>query len=226
MPSHLQNDSCNLIVQTNMTGTGRLNADWTDSPAQAMCTGRKCHAEEDCMPKIPYPDVSALPEIMQKMLAGTPLNVVRIGALASQPLFEAQGQLAYAIANPAVLDPRIRETAILRVAYMLESDYELYHHQPLARAAGLNKAEMTAIMMQDYASLPPVLAAVAAFADELVTATSPRDETLAQLRSLVSDQIVINLILTIGNYMTIARLIATTGVELDSQFLEQLPQGH
>ncbi len=60
------------------------------------------------MQRIPYPDVTRLPELMQKMLAGTPLNVVRIGAHASPLLFEAQGRLGWAIANPEVLDPRLR----------------------------------------------------------------------------------------------------------------------
>src|SRR5690606_6729891 len=91
------------------------------------------------MSRIPYPDVAGLPAIMQKMLAGTPLNVVRIGAHASPPLFEAQGRLGWAVANPEVLDPRLRETVVLRVAYLSESTYELHHHLPLARAAGLRE---------------------------------------------------------------------------------------
>ena len=88
------------------------------------------------MPRIPYPDVSTLPDVMQKMLAGTPLNVVRMGAHASPSLFEAQGRLGYAVADPEVLDPRIRETVILRVAYLSKSVYELHHHIPLAATAG------------------------------------------------------------------------------------------
>ena len=65
--------------------------------------------------------------------------------LASPALFEAQGRLSYAIADPEVIDPRIRETAILRVAHLSNSAYELHHHGPLARAAGLSDAEIAAI---------------------------------------------------------------------------------
>lgn len=175
------------------------------------------------MPRIPYPDVSTLPEIMQKMLAGTPLNVVRIGAHASPALFEAQGKLGWAIANPDVLAPRLRETVILRVAYLSDSDYELRHHIPLGRAAGLTEAELAAIANGNYALLDPQLAAAARFTDEVVTRLSPADETLEQLRQVVSDQILVNIVLAIGCYMSIARLIAVTGIEPDADALGHLP---
>jgi 4-carboxymuconolactone decarboxylase len=175
------------------------------------------------MPRIPYPDVATLPEIVQKMLAGTPLNVVRIGAHASPPLFEAQGKLGWAIANPEVLDPRLRETVILRVAHLSNSAYELHHHIPLGRAAGLTEVELAAIAVRNYAALNPLLAAAARFTDEVVTQLSPSDETLAQLRRQATDQIVINIVLAIGCYMSIARLIAVTGIEPDANALDHLP---
>jgi 4-carboxymuconolactone decarboxylase len=177
------------------------------------------------MPRIPYPEVGTLPETVQKMLAGTPLNVVRIGALASPVLFEAQGRLGYAVAQSTVLEPRIREAAILRVAYLSASAYELHHHIPLATAAGLSATEIAAIESRRYDSLDPLLAAICRFADEVVLAISPSDATLAALRAQVSDQIVVNLVLTIGCYMSIARLIAVTGIELDGAPLAHLSSG-
>jgi alkylhydroperoxidase family enzyme len=175
------------------------------------------------MPRIPYPDVSKLPEVMQKMLAGTPLNVVRIGAHASPPLFEAQGKLGWAIANPEVLEPRLRETVILRVAHLSNSAYELHQHIPLARSVGLSEVEIAAIAVQNYALLNPLLAAAARFTDEVVTQLSPSDQTLAQLRKVATDRIVINIVLAIGCYMSIARLIAVTGIEPDATVLDHLP---
>jgi len=177
------------------------------------------------VPRIPYPDVARLPETAQKILAGTPLNVVRIGAVASPSLFEAQGRLSYAIADPAVLEPRIREAAILRVAHLSNSAYELLHHRPLARAAGLTEDDLAAIERLDYHRLDPVLAAVCRFTDEVVRDLAPSDATLAALRALVSDEVVVNLVLAAGCYMTVARLIATTGIELDEAPLDHLTTG-
>jgi len=177
------------------------------------------------MPRIPYPDVSTLPETVRKMLEGTPLNVVRIGAHASPELFQAQGQLGWAIAKPEVLDPRIRETVILCVAYLSGSTYELHHHIPLGKAAGLTDAELLAIAAKDYDSLDPLLGAVARFTDEVVIQISPSDAAMDALRAQVSDRILVNILLTIGCYMSIARLIAATGIEIDDHPLQHLSSG-
>lgn len=177
------------------------------------------------MPRIPYPDVSTLPETVRKMLAGTPLNVVRMAAHASPEMFEAQGKLGYAVAQSSVLAPRIRETAILRIAFLSNSKYELHHHIPLAAAVGLTRAEVVAIETKRYEALDPVLAAVCRFTDEVVPLLTPSDVTLAELRAHVSDQTLVNLVLTIGCYMSIARLIAVTGIEPDEPALRNLPSG-
>jgi 4-carboxymuconolactone decarboxylase len=175
------------------------------------------------MQRVPYPDFAKLPEITQKTLNSVPLNIVRICAHASLPLFEAQGQLGRAVATPEVLEPRLRETVILRVAYLSSSDYELHHHIPLGRAAGLTEAELSAIADGNYTDLDPLLRAAALFTDEVVTQLSPSDATLLQLRNVVNDQILVNIVLTIGCYMSVARLIAVTGIERDSDALTHLP---
>jgi len=175
------------------------------------------------MQRIPYPDVSKLPEIVQQRLKSVPLNIVRICAHASLDLFEAQGALGRAVANPDALEPRLRETVILRVAHLSNSAYELHHHIPLGQGAGLHEADLAAIAKQSYDTLDPLLAAAARFTDEVVTQLSPSDETLASLRKLASDQTVVNIVLTIGCYMSIARLIAVTGIDLDASALAHLP---
>jgi alkylhydroperoxidase family enzyme len=162
---------------------------------------------------------------MQKMIAGTPLNVVRMGAHASPPLFEAQGALGYAIAQPEVLHPKLREVVILVVAFLSESEYELHQHRPLALAAGLDETEIAAIGRGDYRQLDERLAAVAEFTAITVREVSPSDAALAAVRRHVSDRELVNIVLTIGCYMSLARLIAVTGIELDENRLTTLPTG-
>jgi alkylhydroperoxidase family enzyme len=175
--------------------------------------------------RIPYPDIAALPEKMQRMIAGTPLNIVRMGAHASPALFEAQGALGYAIAQPDVLEPRVREVAILVVAFLSGSEYELNQHRPLARAAGLTDDEIEAVGRGDYARLEPRLAAIATFAAATVRDLAPSDEVLAAVRREVTDRVLVNVVLSIGCYMSLARLIAVTGIEPDENRLAALPTG-
>jgi 4-carboxymuconolactone decarboxylase len=175
------------------------------------------------MQRIPYPDFEQLPEATRRTLTDVPLNIVRICAHASQPLFEAQGQLGRAVATPEVLEPRLRETLILRVAHLSQSAYELHHHIPLGRAAGLSEADLAAIETGAHDRLPPLLAAAARFTDEVVTQLVPADGTLAALRRLVSDQVIVNMVLAIGCYMSIARLAAVTGIGQDTDALGHLP---
>jgi 4-carboxymuconolactone decarboxylase len=80
-----------------------------------------------------------------------------------------------------------------------------------------------AIAERNYGKLEPLLAAAAQFTDEVVTQLSPADATLASLRKVVSDQTLMNIVLTIGCYMSIARVIAVTGIELDASALQSLP---
>lgn len=177
------------------------------------------------MSRIPYPDLAALPDRMRRMIAGTPLNVVRMGAHASPALFEAQGALGYAIAQPEVLEPKVREVAILVVAFLSNSEYELNQHRPLARAAGLTDGDIEAIGRGDYDALEPRLAAIVTFAAATLRDLAPSDEVLAAVRREVSDRVLVNLVLTIGCYMSLARLIAVTGIEPDAHRLEALPTG-
>lgn len=177
------------------------------------------------MSRIPYPDLAALPDKTRRMIASAPLNVVRMGAHASPALFEAQGALGYAIAQPEVLEPQVREVVILVVAFLSGSEYELHQHRPLARAAGLSDDEIEAIGRGDYQALGPRLAAIAAFAAATVRELAPSDAVLATVRREVSDRVLVNIVLTVGCYMALARLIAVTGIALDDNRLEALPTG-
>jgi alkylhydroperoxidase family enzyme len=87
----------------------------------------------------------------------------------------------------------------------------------------LTDAELAAIAQAGYDSLDPLLGAAARFTDEVVKYLSPEDGTLARLRRQVSDQVLVNIVLTIGCYMSIARLAAVTGIASDAEVLQKLP---
>lgn len=61
------------------------------------------------------------------------------------PLAKARRDLAYALRFETVLQPLLRELAILRAGQILGSQYEHNQHVPLARACGATDAQLAAL---------------------------------------------------------------------------------
>ena len=62
----------------------------------------------------------------------------------------------------------------------------------------------------------PIETAVLAFTYQVVADVRPSDAVLAGLRAVLSDREVAELTLTVGFYMLMARLMETTGVDMDA----------
>ena len=169
------------------------------------------------MPRIPYPELSGLSQEVRDSIGEKPANVSLMMAVASAPVFKGLGQLGSAHISGSGLPPRLRELAILRVGYMSGSAYEVFQHEALARYVGLSDAQIDAIRSGDARS--PVLDAaerdVMAFVEDLVANVRASDATLAAVRKHLDDSQVVDLILVSGYYMTVCRLLETTGVEIE-----------
>ncbi len=116
------------------------------------------------------------------------------------------------------LSPILRELAILRVAKLSDTEYEWVHHRAHALRDGVTEAQIQAID-QGHVTDPcfdEVEKAVLAFVDQVVLNVRPSDQALAAVRAGLSTQEVVELTLTIGFYMLVARLMETTGVDMDT----------
>jgi alkylhydroperoxidase family enzyme len=168
------------------------------------------------MTRIPYPDPATLSDGVRAMLARAPINIMKMVANASEPVFNGFGQFSAGFYQPSELDPMLREVAILRVGYLSKSAYEVFHHEGLGRQIGLTDAQIAAIEAgRPDPVLTPAQQAVMAFADDIILNVRAGDATLAAVRANLSDQAVVDLILVIGLYMTVSRLLETAAVELD-----------
>lgn len=70
-------------------------------------------------------------------LRGRILNLHRVLANCP-PALKAFMTMSKHVRDESVLEPRIRELAIVAVARCVEDAYELHHHEPFARALGVN----------------------------------------------------------------------------------------
>lgn len=170
------------------------------------------------MARLPYPDLTAKPDEIRQLVASLPpLNIFRMLPHA-ETVMRGFVQLGTAILSRALLEPRLRELAILRVAACSPAAYEWQQHVPIALACGATAAEIAALERGDaeadcFGEREKVLLR---FTDALLTGPRVDDATLAAMRRLYSDRELCEAILTIGYYMMVARFLETTGVELET----------
>ena len=112
------------------------------------------------------------------------------------------------------LNAKLREAAILRVAALCGSAYERMQHLGQAGKVGWSPAEIAGIEAGG-ADLTGDVAIVIRFVDECVASVKVSEDTFAAALGVLSARDLTTLILLVGHYMTVARLLETLEVELD-----------
>lgn len=124
------------------------------------------------------------------------------------------------ILNNSRLSQRQIELAVLRVACLRGSAYEWRQHLFAARACGITDVEITAIEARDGThewseADDALLTAV----DELITSGTVSDATWTVLSASMDQQQILDLIYTIGAYVTIAMMLGVAGTPLDEDLV-------
>ena len=154
---------------------------------------------------------SQLPEMMAKVF-----NVT--ATLANHPtLAKSWNQFAMHIMGTNSLEARIREIAIIRIGYLNQSDYELSQHAWIGEMSGLTKEEIIRITEGPRASGWSDLEALTILAaDELkesgIVSTKTWDSLL---ENGLSQQQMMDLVFTIGQYNMVSWALNSLGVQLD-----------
>lgn len=120
------------------------------------------------------------------------------------------------------LDGRLREIAILRTGALNRCRYEVAHHIPIARAAGLSGAEVRAAVEGVASAFGERDAAVLQFATELTRDGRVSAGTHDALRSLLSERELVDLALTVGYYNLVSRVLNGLEVDLEPAFAAEL----
>jgi 4-carboxymuconolactone decarboxylase len=175
--------------------------------------------------RLPYPDPDSAPEPVREALqALPPLNIFRMLAHAEtalRPFLRFGGT----ILGRLELDPKLRELAILEVAARTEARYEWVQHVSIGRHVGLSDGQIAALERretQQSAALGDAERAVVAFAAEVVAGPRVSDATFDAVSRWLSPREIVELLLTIGNYMMLARVMTTLELELDDPAGDQV----
>jgi AhpD family alkylhydroperoxidase len=174
-------------------------------------------AEGELMARIPYPDPDAAPEPVREALAALPqLNIFRMIAHA-ESAFRPFLRFGMALLTQSMLDPRLRELVILRVAALSGARYEWIQHEQIALALGVTADQVAAIEAGDLDSkaISAAERTVLLFTTEAVAEVRVSDTTFAATAALLAPRALVELLLTIGQYMMLARVMETLELELD-----------
>jgi alkylhydroperoxidase family enzyme len=169
------------------------------------------------MARIPYPEPDDLGEKQREALDRLPpLNVFRMLSHA-QSAFRPYLRFGGALLADLELAPVERELAILRTARLIEAEYEWVQHVAIGRAVGIDDEQLLALDTGDieHEAFSPAERAVLRFTTELVQRPRPSDEVFDELRQHFPDRQIVELILVIGAYTMLGRMMTALDLDLD-----------
>ena len=175
------------------------------------------------MARLPYLDQEDLsPE--DKDLLERPINLNRV--LVNSPNCRRAGlQLAHFIRYQSRLDARVKELAIMAVGYITRAPYEWSHHVILSKDFGVSDDDIIELInfLEGRAYKLDRLASLAvAGAREMTGDLAMSDATFEALRDILSNEELVDLVVTIAHYNAMVRVLATLQVDIEENYLPGL----
>jgi len=116
----------------------------------------------------------------------------------------------------SMLEPRVRELAILRVAWRTGSGYEWNQHHRMGGDEGLTDLQLAAVPDGPTSAVwTPMERAVLTAADEMIDHFAVSDETWAALASAFEAAPLFELLFVIGGYLCLAAVLNSIGLRGD-----------
>lgn len=164
--------------------------------------------------RIPYLAAADAPSAVAKRLNAVPdLNIFKLLAHAHDS-FDAWLRFGGSLLSDLMLDDQLRELAILRVAHLTPgAEYEWVQHEGIAREIGVGPERIAAARYEGAAEADDAL--VLSFTEQMVLRATPDDETFTACAARFSSREIVELILVIGQYMMLGRLMATARIDID-----------
>jgi alkylhydroperoxidase family enzyme len=180
------------------------------------------------------PLFAPLPEdeaVVRANAAGIPsilanANVFRV-LLHHPPIADVFARLVQAVILVGNLDPRLREMAIMRAAWLRGSAYEWASHYGLSLFIGMTDEDVIAVRLGPSAlSLAPNERAVLAFVDDMITVGFASAEVLSAARDAAQSYSAYFELLAIpGCYAALAAILDALQVPLDGDATLWPPDG-
>jgi alkylhydroperoxidase family enzyme len=143
-------------------------------------------------------------------------------------LTERVGALLQYLMGSEVLDPVMRELAILRIGWVTGAEYEWTQHYKVAKRLGILDEEVASVRDFPHAAAPrgAAGAAVLRATDEILAEATVSDHTWSLLQQhLDSDAACVELLVAVSNWRTFAVLLNSLRVPNDPDDAHWPPDG-
>jgi alkylhydroperoxidase family enzyme len=168
--------------------------------------------------RLPYVDPENAPDEVRDILTRLPrpLNIFRLMAHA-ETNFRPLLRLGTSILTEQKLAASLRELAILSTARRAGAEYEWVQHVAIAKAVGVSDAQVEALAADrlDDACFSAVERAVLTATADIVRDGQMPEAHFDALTRHLSAREVVELVLAVGFYLTLARLMVVAAIDPD-----------
>jgi alkylhydroperoxidase family enzyme len=177
------------------------------------------------MARLPYLEADQIaPEYRDMLARNTNLHKLLVN---SPDMARAFSGLGGYIRHKSKLDPRLRELAILQVGWLEKSEYEFTHHVKIGKEFGVTDADIEGMMAETEgkpSKLEPLARTILKGAREIVRELAMREETFVEIKKHLSNEHMVDLVLTIAFYCAVVRVLATMRIDNEPYYKEVLQQ--
>jgi alkylhydroperoxidase family enzyme len=175
------------------------------------------------MARVPYLSQSDLKPEDQPLLArGISLHKALVNNPGAARAFSGLGGY---IRHKSVLNPRLRELAILQVGWLARSPYEWSHHVKIGYDFGVTDDDIVALIAEtsgEVTTLDPAARLVLKAAREIHAGPGVGYETFAALRAALDTESIIDLVVTASFYCAVVRLLASLEIDVEDSYMPYL----
>lgn len=171
------------------------------------------------MARVPDMTADQLPEADRDLLKR---NIALHRALANSPkaarAFSGLGQF---IRYGSRLDPRLRELAILQVGWLARSAYEWSHHVKIGYDFGVTDDDIRALIAESAGHdtlMEPLGRLVLQAAREAYAGPGVSEPTFEALRAHFDNELLVDLVLTIGFYCAVVRVLSSLDIRVEPDY--------
>jgi alkylhydroperoxidase family enzyme len=177
------------------------------------------------MARLPYLEPEQVaPEYRDMLKRNTNLHKLLVNSPDMARAFNGVGGY---IRFKSKLNPRLRELAILQVGWLEKSEYEFTHHVKIGKELGVTDEDIAALMVETegiQSRLEPLARAILKGAREMTRNLEMSMETFAEIKRHLSNEEMVDLVLTIAFYNAVVRVLATMKIDNEPYYKEVLQQ--